>query len=151
MIANSSYANPAVPSVGRVVRVLERGAIVAAQSTLLALLWLAADALARVTRLPMNGGVLGLGLLLVLLFSGCIAPRWLKAGADWLLSEMLLFFIPAAVAAVQYGDVLKAQGWRLALVVVGGTLLAMVAVAVAVEQTAKLERRLARRRARGAV
>jgi holin-like protein len=148
MNANSSYANPVMLSASRVARALERGAIVAAQSTLLALLWIAADALAQGMRLPMNGGVLGLGLLLVLLFSGRIAPRWVKAGADWLLSEMLLFFIPAAVAAVQYGDVLKAQGWRLALVVVGGTLLAMVAVAVAVEQTAKFERRLALRRAR---
>jgi holin-like protein len=59
---------------------------------------------------------------------------------------MLLFFIPAAVAAVQYGGLFRANGWRLALVVVGGTLMVMFAVAVAVEQAAKLERRLALRR-----
>jgi len=93
------------------------------------------------------GGVLGLVVLLLLLFSGKVAPKAVKAGSDWLLSEMLLFFLPAAVAAIQYGGLFKADGWRLALVMLAGTLIVMFAVAVAVEQTARLERRLALRRA----
>lgn len=119
---------------------------IAVQAALLAGLWLVADALARATHLPVPGGVVGLVALLALLFSGGVAPRWVKAGADWLLSDMLLFFIPAAVAAVQYGGLFRADGWRLALVVVGGTLMVMIAVAFAVEQAARLERRLALRR-----
>ncbi|WP_414695079.1 CidA/LrgA family protein [Paraburkholderia sp.] len=118
------------------------------QSALLAGVWYAADALTRFTHLPVPGGVVGLVLLLALLFCGGVTPRWVKAGADWLLSDMLLFFIPAAVAAVKYGGLFRADGWRLALVVVGGTLMVMVAVAFAVEQAAKLERRLALRRVR---
>ncbi|MBB2998475.1 holin-like protein [Paraburkholderia tropica] len=121
---------------------------IAAQSSLLAGVWFIADQLARAVHLPVPGGVVGLVLLLVLLFCGGVAPRWVKAGADWLLSDMLLFFIPAAVAAVQYGGLFRADGWRLALVVVGGTLMVMVAVAFAVEQAARLERRLALRRVR---
>jgi holin-like protein len=119
---------------------------IAAQCALLAGVWFAADAFVRVTHLPVPGGVVGLAALLVLLFCGGVTPRWVKAGADWLLSDMLLFFIPAAVAAVQYGGLFRADGWRLALVVVGGTLMVMVAVAFAVEQAARLERRLALRR-----
>ena len=119
---------------------------IAVQSALIAAVWFAADTLTRVAHLPVPGGVVGLGLLLALLFSGKVAPRWVKAGADWLLSDMLLFFIPAAVAAVQYGGLFRADGWRLALVVVCGTLMVMVAVACAVEQAARLERRLALRR-----
>lgn len=119
---------------------------IAVQSAMLAGLWFAADALVRVTHLPVPGGVVGLVALLALLFCGGVALRWVKAGADWLLSDMLLFFIPAAVAAVQYGGLFRADGWRLALVVVGGTLMVMVAVAFAVEQAARLERRLALRR-----
>jgi holin-like protein len=92
------------------------------------------------------GGVVGLVALLALLFCGGVTPRWIKAGADWLLSDMLLFFIPAAVAAVQYGGLFRADGWRLALVVIAGTLMVMLAVAFAVEQAARLERRLALRR-----
>lgn len=123
-----------------------RFARIAVQSAALAALWLVADFAVRTLHLPVPGGVLGLVVLLALLFCGGVAPRWIKAGADWLLSDMLLFFIPAAVAAVQYGGLFREHGWRLALVVVGGTLMVMVAVAFAVEQAARVERRLALRR-----
>ena len=119
---------------------------IAAQSAGLAGVWFVSDFAARHLHLPVPGGVVGLAALLALLLCGGVAPRWVKAGADWLLSDMLLFFIPAAVAAVQYGGLLRADGWRLALVVIGGTLMVMVAVACAVEQAARLERRLALRR-----
>lgn len=121
---------------------------VVAQSVLLGALWWIADFLARHFALPVPGSVLGLALLLALLLTGGVAPHWVKAGADWLLSNMLLFFIPAAVAVVQYGGLFKADGWRLALVVVTGTLTVMVAVALTVDQAVRLERRLALKRAR---
>lgn len=123
-----------------------RFARIALQSAGLAAIWLVADFAARTLHLPVPGGVVGLLVLLALLFCGGIAPRWVKAGADWLLTDMLLFFIPAAVAAVQYGGLFREDGWRLALVVVFGTLMVMVAVAFAVEQASKLERRLELRR-----
>ncbi len=85
-------------------------------------------------------------MLLVLLFSGRVAPAWVKDGANWLLSDMLLFFVPAAVAAVQYGGLFREDGWRIALVMLAGTAFVMVAVAVAVDLAAKLERRLAAQR-----
>ncbi|HTH75194.1 MAG TPA: CidA/LrgA family protein [Trinickia sp.] len=118
------------------------------QSALLAALWFAADYAARHLDLPVPGSVIGLAALLGLLLTGGVAPRWVKAGADWLLSDMLLFFVPAAVAVVQYGGLFKSDGWRLALVVVCGTLMVMVAVAFTVDQAARLERALATRRAR---
>jgi holin-like protein len=123
-----------------------RVARIAVQSAALAGVWVVADFAARLLHLPVPGGVVGLVALLALLFCGGVAPRWIKAGADWLLSDMLLFFIPAAVAAVQYGGLFREDGWRLALVVVAGTLMVMVAVAFAVEQAARFERRLALRR-----
>ena len=123
-----------------------RVARVAVQSAALAGVWFVSDVAARRLHLPVPGGVVGLVVMLALLLCGGVAPRWIKAGADWLLSDMLLFFIPAAVAAVQYGGLFREDGWRLALVVVAGTLMVMVAVAFAVEQAARLERRLALRR-----
>lgn len=121
---------------------------IAAQTAFLGALWFVADFAVRALDLPLPGGVLGLAALLALLLSGRVAPRWVKAGADWLLADMLLFFVPAAVAVVQYGGLFKSDGWRLALVVVAGTLTVMVAVAFTVEQAARLERRLALRRVR---
>lgn len=120
---------------------------VVAQSALLAALWYVADFLSRHLDLPIPGSVIGLAALLALLLAGGIRPRWVKAGADWMLSELLLFFVPAAVAVVQYGGLFRAEGWRLALVVVCGTLTVLVAVAVTVDQAVRLERRLAMRRA----
>ncbi|AOJ61058.1 murein hydrolase transporter LrgA [Burkholderia ubonensis] len=116
------------------------------QATALAALWLAVDWAVRAVGLPVPSGVIGLAVLLVLLFSGGVAPAWVKDGANWLLSDMLLFFVPAAVAAVQYGGLFREDGWRLALVVVAGTAFVMVAVAVAVDLAAKLERKLAAQR-----
>lgn len=121
---------------------------IAGQSALLAAVWFVADFAARRLDIPVPGGVIGLAALLALLLTGGVAPRWVKAGADWLLSDMLLFFVPAAVAVVQYGGLFKSDGWRLALVVVFGTLLVMVAVAFTVDQAARLERVLAARRLR---
>jgi holin-like protein len=127
--------------IGRVARIV-------VQSGAIAALWVAADFIVRRLHLPVPGGVLGLVALLALLFCGGVAPRWVKAGADWLLSDMVLFFVPAAVAAVQYGGLFRADGWRLALVVIAGTLMVMVAVAFAVDQAARVERCLALRRVR---
>ena len=140
VLASSAHAGRASGAL-RVARIV-------VQSAALAGLWVVADFAVRMLHLPVPGGVVGLVALLALLFCGGIAPRWIKAGADWLLSDMLLFFIPAAVAAVKYGGLFRADGWRLALVVVGGTLMVMVAVAFAVEQAARLERWLALRRVR---
>lgn len=64
---------------------------IASQSAVLAAIWAVADFVARKLALPLPGGVIGLVALLALLFCGGIAPRWVKAGADWLLSDMLLF------------------------------------------------------------
>ncbi|QSN61159.1 MULTISPECIES: CidA/LrgA family protein [unclassified Caballeronia] len=140
VLSNASTTNPARAAISRFARV-------AVQAGGIAVIWFVADFVARKLALPVPGGVVGLVALLALLFCGGVAPRWVKAGADWLLGDMLLFFIPAAVAAVQYGGLFMEDGWRLALVVVAGTLMVMVAVAFAVDRAARLERRLALRRA----
>ncbi|RQS12819.1 CidA/LrgA family protein [Burkholderia sp. Bp8998] len=116
------------------------------QSAALGVLWMAVDWAVRAIGLPVPSGVVGLAVLLVLLFSGGVAPAWVKDGANWLLSDMLLFFVPAAVAAVKYGGLFREDGWRIALVMLAGTAFVMVAVAVAVDLAAKLERRLAAQR-----
>ncbi len=127
---------------------LARGARIVLQAGALAVLWLLADRAVRAWALPVPAGIVGMAVLLALLMSGRLAPAAVRDGANWLLGNMLLFFIPATVAAVQYGGLFRADGWRLALVVVGGTAFVMCVVALAVEQAARLERRLALARAR---
>ncbi|QIN63436.1 Holin-like protein CidA [Caballeronia sp. SBC1] len=141
--ANAGVTAQSRSALGKLVRIT-------LQSAGLAAIWLVADFVARTFHLPVPGGVVGLLMLLALLFCGGVAPHWVKAGADWLLTDMLLFFIPATVAAVQYGGLFREDGWRLALVVVVGTLMVMVAVAFAVERASKFERWLELRRLTGA-
>jgi holin-like protein len=82
---------------------------------------------------PIPGGVMGLALLLVLFASCILKPAMLQLGAGWLMAEMLLFFIPALMSLLDYGSLLRDEGWRILLVIAVSTLLVMVVTAVTVE------------------
>jgi holin-like protein len=119
---------------------------IAAQIGLLIAIWLVSDWLVRTLSLPIPGGVLGLGLLLALLLMG--APlSWVKGGAEWLLAEMLLFFVPAVVALIKYQALFFAEGWQLLVVIFLGTAMVMCVTAIVVDRCFKWEHRL--RLARG--
>ena len=104
-----------------------------AQVTALLALWSLGKVLAAWWALPVPGGVIGLALLLLLFACRLVQPGWLRAGAGLLLAEMLLFFIPAVMSLLDYGPLLRAQGPRILLVIVSGTLLVMMSTALAVE------------------
>lgn len=93
----------------------------------------------------------GLFAVLLLLASGVLPERRLAAGADWLLGEMLLFFIPPLLAVVRYGPLLAQSGWRLLATIALGSLLVLVGTGLVVERTLRWERaRHARRESQGA-
>ncbi|HEX9009912.1 MAG TPA: CidA/LrgA family protein [Holophagaceae bacterium] len=117
-----------------------------AQVVGLAALWWASDEAMRALHLPVPGSVAGLAVLVLLLRTGWVPLAWVSEGAGWLLAEMLLFFIPAVVAVVQYPAVILREGWQLLLVILLGTVGVMVGTALVVERVVRLERRLARRR-----
>lgn len=111
----------------------------------LAALWWVSDEAMRALHLPIPGSVAGLGLLVLLLRKGWLPLAWVAEGAGWLLAEMLLFFIPAVVAVVQYPAVILKEGWQLLLVILLGTVGVMVGTALVVERVVRLEGRLRRR------
>ncbi|WP_459568729.1 CidA/LrgA family protein [Cupriavidus sp. 8B] len=127
---------------------LRTGAIALTQIVALSALWLLADWLRGCLGLPLPAGLLGLLALAALLFSGAVRGGWVRRGADWLLGEMLLFFIPAVLAVVQYPELVRHQGWRICAMIALSTLAVMVVTALAVEQVVRLEQRLARRAGR---
>ena len=75
--------------------------------------------------LPITGSIVGLVLLFVLLKLGVIRVSWLETGANWLLSNMLLFFVPAAVGVLGHKELLSLSGIGLVAVIVVGTLIVM--------------------------
>jgi holin-like protein len=103
------------------------------QVGLLVALWAGCERLVRITHLPLPGSVLALAMLLLLLASGAVPVSSLRRGADWLLAEMLLFFIPAVMAVSQHAALLRSQGLRIVAVILIGTALVMSTTALLVD------------------
>jgi holin-like protein len=118
----------------------------------LIVLWYAADRCATWLGLPFSGGVVGLLLTVLLLHSRLLRPTVIEHGADWLLSNMLLFFIPLVVSVVQFTGLLEADGLRLFAAIGIGFICVMLATAFTVEWVCRFERgrRLRRLRAQRA-
>lgn len=87
------------------------------QVGLLALLSMAGNAAVDHLHWHIPGPMLGMVLLFVLLRTKLIRLDWVEAGANWLLAEMLLFFVPAAVGIIQYRQTLADDGSRVLLVI----------------------------------
>ncbi|MNW13415.1 holin-like protein [compost metagenome] len=58
-----------------------------------------------------------------------------------LMAEMLLFFIPALMSLLDYGALLRSDGWRIMLVIGVSTLLVMLVTAFTVEAVCRLRLR----------
>ena len=82
---------------------------------------------------PIPGGVIGMVLLLLAFAFGWVKPAALQLGAGLLMAEMLLFFIPALMSLLDYGALVRDDGWRILLVIGVSTLLVMVVTAFTVE------------------
>lgn len=95
--------------------------------------WLAGEAIVRVAGLPVPGGIVGLALVLALLASHSISPASMRRGADWLLAEMLLFFVPAVLAVVDHGELLGLLGLKILVVILAGTVAVMGVTAFTVD------------------
>ena len=104
--------------------------------------WWLADTAAAALHLPFSGGVVGLFVLVALLLAGWVRPAAIELGANWLLANMLLFFIPLVVSVVQFTQLLKAQGLMLFVNIGLGFASVMLATAFTVEWVCRYERRL---------
>jgi len=103
------------------------------------LFFMAAQQLVDWLHLPLPANIVGMLLLLALIMLRVLPLNWVKAGSRWLLAEMLLFFIPAVVAVVNYSQLLQVDGWRILLVIMISTLLVLSATAIVVDRVYRLE------------
>lgn len=90
---------------------------------------------------PIPGGVIGLALLLLTFATGVVKPATLQTGAGLLLAEMLLFFIPPLMSLLDYGTLVRNEGWRIMLVIGCSTLMVMLVTAFTVEMVCRLKDR----------
>lgn len=77
--------------------------------TLLLLFQFCGEFISRVFDLPIPGNVLGMGLLLLGLMTKLVDVKWLEEAADLLLANLALFFVPAGVGVMVYGDLIAAE------------------------------------------
>ncbi|MBK4997932.1 CidA/LrgA family protein [Pseudomonas sp. S31] len=91
--------------------------------------------------LPVSGGILGLAMLVVLLLTGLVKPRWIEGGAELILANMLLYFIPLVVSVVQYKDLFETVGIKLFVAIGTGFLAVMLVTALVVEGVCQLIRK----------
>ncbi|WOE40017.1 CidA/LrgA family protein [Acinetobacter chinensis] len=112
------------------------------QLSLLIFIWWIGSVLQKLLNIPVSAGVIGLFLMLFALLSGVFKLQWIKSGSDFILGELVLFFIPCVVGLIKYKHLFITQGWQMVVAVVIGTVTVMVSTAYAVHFGFKLESRL---------
>lgn len=90
------------------------------------LLSLGMDQLAAWLNIGIPGSILGIVVVFILLETKILRLEWIELGANWLLAELLLFFIPAAVGIMKYFPILEAEGLQILAVVLFSTVIVMV-------------------------
>ncbi|PWR22444.1 CidA/LrgA family protein [Zavarzinia compransoris] len=109
-----------------------------AQLGLIVGFWAFGDVVARWSGLPVPGGVIGMVLLLALLLGHGLGPASIRRGADVLLADMLLFFVPAVMGLLDHREFLGVLGLKLFAVILLGTLAVMAGTALTVDLVQRL-------------
>ncbi|CNK77478.1 putative effector of murein hydrolase LrgA [Yersinia mollaretii] len=116
------------------------------QVALYAGLFIIADQLVSLFHLPLPANIVGMLLLLAMIMLRILPVRWVQAGSRWLLAEMLLFFVPAVVAVVNYAQMIMVDGWKIFAVIAVSTTLTLAATGLVVDRVYRFEVWLQRRK-----
>ena len=111
------------------------------QVGLIGVFWAAGEALARTTGLPLPGGIIGMALALTLFLAGGLKAASMKRGANWMLAEMLLFFVPAVLALLDHHELFGLLGLKIFALIVLSTTAVMCVTALTVDLCYRLSSR----------
>jgi len=100
----------------------------AAQTLVVFGFWLLGEAATRVGSIPLPGGIIGLGLLLLLLAMRRVSTLSMRRGAGWFPSDMLLFFVPAVLAVLDHPELFGLTEVKILFVILLSTVLVMLAI-----------------------
>lgn len=84
------------------------------------------EKISALLHLKVPGSILGLILLFILLQTKVIKLKWIEVGGNWLVAELLLFFIPSAVGVIQYKQLLINNGIQIIVVIFVSSLAVMI-------------------------
>lgn len=91
------------------------------------------NSLSELIGIGIPGNLLGMAILFGLLKTKILSLAWVEAGADFLIAELLLFFIPSAIGVMQYESVFASQIGALLFVVGFSIAAVLAAVALSAE------------------
>jgi Putative effector of murein hydrolase LrgA len=126
-------------ALGRIMPSVLQRLQVPVQVVLYAGLFIFAEYLVNWLNLPLPANLVGMVLMLALIVCHIVPLKWVRAGSRWLLAEMLLFFVPAVVAVVNYAQLLMVDGWRIFLVIALSTIMVLAATAWVVDKVYRYE------------
>ncbi|WP_297322059.1 CidA/LrgA family protein [uncultured Bartonella sp.] len=104
-----------------------------AQMGVLCVFWIIGEIIGRLLHLPIPGAIVGMALAILALASGKISTISIKRGADWLIAEMLLFFVPAVLALLNHKEFIGLLGIKILVVILGGTFVVMSVTALTID------------------
>ncbi|WP_138495588.1 CidA/LrgA family protein [Paenibacillus pinistramenti] len=107
------------------------------QVVVLFLISMAMNKLTELLHLKIPGSILGIVLVFILLKTKVIKLEWIERGANWLLAELLLFFIPSAVGVMQYIPMLENEGLQILVVVILSTVIVMLCSGIVASRITK--------------
>ena len=107
------------------------------QILLILMVWGFAYTMQTRLHLPIASGVLGFFILLFLLETQWIRLEQVEHGANLLLTELLLFFIPPVVGVIQYQQLLIISGWKIVIIIFISTFMVMASSMLSVRMLLK--------------
>ncbi|MFK2826621.1 CidA/LrgA family holin-like protein [Bacillus sp. B190/17] len=111
------------------------------QVILLCLISLIMNKVVDLFHLRIPGSILGIFVVFVLLQTKIIRLEWIEIGANWLLAELLLFFIPSAVGIMKYKNILIEDGVYVILVIIISTIIVMACTGLTAKKIAERKER----------
>lgn len=100
-----------------------------------------ANVLTNLLHIDFPGSILGMLFVFFLLHSRLLPLKWIEEGANWLLVNLLLFFISPAVGIIQYKDLLRTQGPLLLLIILSSTVIVMAGTGLLTTYVSRLKRK----------
>ncbi|GAA5415698.1 holin-like protein CidA [Paraliobacillus ryukyuensis] len=95
------------------------------QILLIHIFLLLAIGLKQLLSIPLPASMIGLVLLFLALVLKIIKLEWVEQGANWLMAELLLFFVPSAVGIVNYNEIASWQGVEMVFIIGISTFIVM--------------------------
>lgn len=116
------------------------------QIGLIMLICLVCDGISSLLPFPFPGSVLAMLALLILFGGKILKPEQIQAASDFLLSHMMLVFLPSIIALINYLDVLQSVWLPLLAIVVISTLVAFFVAGTVVSAVIRIQEKFSRKK-----